>query len=135
MRTLLALSTLILAAPGCSTTNEGAGDCVCTMEFRTIQVRVVDPAGGPAADLDVTVTNTRTGETLDVQQDAAGPAAPGTYTVATDSNVNDVSVEGDELHFRAAGAGRTAEATFVVGRDSCACHIDRREGPDEIVAR
>jgi hypothetical protein len=135
MRILLTLSALVLAAPGCSTVSEGAGDCVCTMEFRTIQVRVVDGAGRPVGDLDVTVTNRRSGEVLDVQQNAAGPAATGTYTVVTDSNVDDVSVEGDELLFRATGQGRTAEATFIVGRDACACHIDRREGPEQIVAR
>jgi hypothetical protein len=135
MRTLLTLSALILAAPGCSTVSEGAGDCVCTMEFRTVQVRVVDAAGQPVGDLDVTVTNQRSGETLDVQQEAAGPPAAGTYTVVTDGNVDDVSVEGDDLLFRATGHGRTAEATFVVGRDACACHIDRREGPEQIVAR
>ena len=136
MRTAFLLATLVIAAPGCSLTRApDAGDCVCTMEFRMVQVRVVDSGGQPAAGLATVVRNVSTGRTVDVSQDAGGTLAPGTYTVVSDSNVEDVTEAGDRLTFRATGGGRTAEGIFVVGRDACSCHIDRREGPEEIVAR
>ncbi len=135
MRIAFVLATLVLAAPGCSLTRPpDAGDCMCTMEFRMVHVRVVDSDGQPVTGLTPVVRNERTGRTLDVSHDG-GALAPGTYTVVSDSNVEDVSEAGDRLTFRATGGGRTAEGVFVVARDACSCHIDRREGPEEIVAR
>jgi hypothetical protein len=100
-----------------------------------VQVRVVDAQGRPVEGLLPTVRNERTGQTLDVRQEDAGTFGTGMYAVATDANVTDVSEDGDRLLFRASGGDVTAEGTFVVGRDACACHIDRRSGPDELVAR
>jgi len=136
MRDALIIAAAVLLSAGCTTAQApGADDCMCTMEFRTVGVEVVDAAGAAVAGLDVTVTNTRTGRHLDVTQDAAGPQAPGRYVVVTDANVDDVGEQGDELLFRAVGQGRTAEGTFVIGRDACACHVDRRSGPERLVAR
>ena len=128
---------LALVLGGCSLirSNDGGDECVCTLEFRTVTVRVVDAAGQPVPGLDVTVTNERTGAVLDVDQANVAPNEQGVYAVVTDGEVNDVSEAGDPLRFRAEGGGRTAEATFVVGRDACACHIDKRSGPEEVTAR
>jgi hypothetical protein len=133
----LALLVALPAVGGCSLTrpNDGPGDCICTMEFRTIGVRVVDAAGQPVTGLAVTVTNERTGAVVEVDQDAAGPPAAGSYVVISDAQVQAVSEAGDRLTFRATGGGRVAEATFVVSRDACSCHIEKESGPDEIVAR
>jgi uncharacterized protein YceK len=141
MRTLLlALCTsAFVLLPGCSlfrsTDGPGPGECPCTMEFRMITVRVVDEAGRPVEGLAVTVRNERTGATLEVRQEDAGAFGAGVYAVATDAHVEDVSEAGDRLAFRASGGGRTAEATVVVARDACACHIEKESGPEEVVAR
>ena len=100
-----------------------------------IHVRVVDAQGRPMEGLVASVRNERTGRTLTVSDTDGGMLTPGTYAVVTDNNVADVSEAGDRLLFRATGGGRTAEGVFVVARDACSCHVDRREGPDEIVAR
>jgi hypothetical protein len=136
MRTSI-FACLTLAIGACTTVNQQPTDpeCgACTMEFRTVQVQVVDAAGTPLAGLDVVVTNERTGSTLDVDQESGG-FGTGMYAVITDSNVNEVSEDGDRLHFRATDGTRVAEGTFVVGRDRCACHIVREEGPEQLVAR
>ena len=100
-----------------------------------VHVRVVDSEGRPVDGLVTTIRNERTGRTLVIGQGDDGTLAPGAYTVITDSNVAEVSEAGDRLLFRATGGGRTAEGVFVVARDACSCHIDRRDGPEEIVAR
>jgi len=105
------------------------------MEFRTITVRVVDDAGRPVEGLAVTVTNERTGAVVEVDQDAAGPPAAGTYVVISDAQVQAVSEAGDRLAFRATDGTRTAEAVVVVSRDACACHVEKESGPEEVVAR
>ncbi len=141
MRALLLALPLALLAGGCSLVRshngepEGSGDCMCTMEYRTIGVRVVDAAGQPVTGLAVTVTNTRTGDVLDVDQSNAAPGTTGAYVVLTDSQVQAVSEAGDTLRFHATGGGRTADAEFVVYRDACACHINKRSGPEQITAR
>jgi hypothetical protein len=112
----------------------GEPECgACTMEFRTVQVRVVDGSGEPIEGLQVVVRNERTGEVLDVNQESGGFGS-GMYAVATDGNVSDVSVEGDQLAFRATDGSRVAEGIFVVGRDECSCHIVRESGPERITA-
>lgn len=125
---------LLLLASGCSLVRNhdgpGDGQCMCTMEFRSVTVNVSDANGVPVSGLAVTVTNERTGAVLDVPQDAM--SGSGTYAVATDGNVSDVSEAGDRLRFHAQGGGRTADAVFVVSRDACACHITKESGPESV---
>jgi hypothetical protein len=104
------------------------------MEFRTVQVQVVDGSGAPIEDMDVVVRNERTGEVLEVDQESGGFGS-GMYAVATDGNVSDLSEEGDRLLFRATDGARVAEGTFVVGRDRCSCHIVRESGPEQLTAQ
>jgi hypothetical protein len=137
MRSVLPVCLAALVASGCTMINpqEANPECgACTMEFRTVQVQVVDTGGTPVQELEVVVRNERTGEILDVDQESGGFGA-GMYAVVTDGNVDDLSETGDRLVFRATDGTLVAEGTFVVGRDRCSCHIVRETGPERLVAR
>ena len=126
-----------VSAAGCTMMNPqpAVPECgACTMEFRTVQVQVVDERGAAIEGMEVVVHNQRTGSELEVDQESGGFGS-GMYAVVTDSNVDDVSEEGDTLHFRATDGARVAEGSFVVGRDRCSCHIVRESGPERLVAR
>ena len=134
LRPLLAAFALVavlpLMAAGCP---PGTAGCACTMEYRTITVRVVDAEGAPVEGLQATVTNETTGRVLDMGEEE--PFEPGAYLVATDAHTNTLSEGGDRLRFRAENDALAAEATFVVGVDDCRCHVDKRSGPAVITAQ
>lgn len=136
MRFVLLACALTLTAAGCTMINQPAGpECgACTMEFRTVQVQIVDDRGAPIEGMDVVVRNERTGIDIELDQESGGFGS-GMYAVVTDGNVHDLSEEGDTLSFRATDGARVAEGRFVVGHDACACHIVRESGPEQIVAR
>jgi hypothetical protein len=130
VRPLLAL-LLAAALPACALFRPASDDpVVCTMEYRTISVEVVDDAGNPVGGLTPTVRNLRTGEVLPFDEGAFG--GEGHYLVATDAHRERLSEEGDRLLFNAAGGGRVAEAEFVVAADPC--HVQKVSGPERIVA-
>lgn len=128
MRPLLLL--LLAALAGCSLFRSD-DPVACTLEFRSYTVRVVNEAGGPVNGLDATVRNTRTGEIFTFA-DEPFPADDGHYLVATDAQFGALSEAGDTVAFHAEGQGLTADASFVFAGGPC--HVEKRSGPDEIVA-
>ncbi len=120
-----------LATSACS---DQASQCACTEEFRTYLVAVVDEAGDPATDVQLTRTNLRTDEVLEPTW--LGQPVPGTYLVADDGLVDAFSSEGDSV--RVQGQQRAASFTtffeFAVD-EPCRCHVEKLSGPDSVVIR
>ena len=122
----------LLALSGCSLllpTNADSG--VCTLEFRTYAVQVVDAQGVPVDRLETTSIVLRTNEIL-ASDPGVSPAQDGRYLVATDADRGAIQRSGDVVRFTAEGPGLRAEATFEFYDDGC--HVVQRSGPAQVVA-
>ena len=69
----------------------------CTQEFRSLGVTFVDKDESSVTVKDVTVTNLRTKKAV-IAKNVIDPGfSPNTYYLATDSNKDDFSTDGDEV--------------------------------------
>lgn len=134
MRLLLPLALLVAACQPAAETPER----VCTMEFRTIGVTVVDSTGAPVASAAVDVIREATGESVvcasEGQEGCVQPAASsgvqggGNFEVMTDAVP--VSEAGETFRVVARHDGLEAEAPFQIGFDGC--HVEKLSGPDTL---
>jgi hypothetical protein len=108
---------------------------ICTQEFRSIPVKFVDTDGKPVAVTDFKAVNIRTKKVLSQDRDQNFPTTEGVYTVASDANLKDLSVEGDIIMVSAKSTLTQAkeEAEFKIVGGVCSCHVHKVSGPDEIV--
>ncbi len=106
--------------------------CVCTEEFRTFAVTVLDDALQPANNVTLTRTNLRTGKVL--EPGWLGLLTPGTYLVADDGLLEEFSSAGDTLRVVGTDEGASFTADFVFAVPApCRCHVELRAGPDTVV--
>lgn len=117
------LLLLGFVAVSCNDEDDCQGDLVCTEEFRTILITVVD-TDGEAVTLDsFTVTNLDTDTVLDVE----GVQGLDGYPIANDAMFNEIPKDGQRIEF--VGLLNGAEVireTFLVGHDCC--HVILLEG-------
>ena len=108
---------------------------VCTEEFRSLGVTFTDKGGNIVAVKEVTAVNLRT-NTAVVAKNMIDPSfAPNTYFIATDSNKDEFSINGDEVKITATSTAtnKTASAIVKISGGICNCHIGKISGPDKIV--
>ncbi|MEM1057492.1 MAG: hypothetical protein AAGI52_18395 [Bacteroidota bacterium] len=128
MRPLL-LAALVALTSGCDTASQYA----CTLEFRTVQVMVRDAFGRPVEGLTARSIVERGQELVLIERtEGSVEGTEGRYTVASDAHLDLLSIEGEDVIFRAEGPGLIAEARYVLADDGC--HIRKEEGPAEITA-
>jgi hypothetical protein len=124
----LAGAVAVLGALAC---DDPAGQCLCTEEFRTFPVTVVDATGAPVSDVTITRTNMRTGAVFEPTW--LGMPVPGTYVVADDGLLDEFSSDGDLVQVTGEKDGATFEAQFEFAvPDPCRCHVDKLAGPDTV---
>ncbi|MEZ4416191.1 MAG: hypothetical protein R3E10_10640 [Gemmatimonadota bacterium] len=104
-------------------------ECVCTEEFRSVTVEVVDPSGAPVEGLSVVVTRLQDGLVLRSRENGGS----GTYMVLDDRARFDVAASGERVRFVAADGVHSVSADFVMATDLCRCHIHKLLGPDRLV--
>lgn len=132
------LLVLVVAVSACKKNNQqkGCSAKACTYEFVSIAINFVDKDGKPVPGTDVKVINKRTNKQIIAGSN--GPAVPGVgpnvFFIATDSNKNDFSTEGDDVEVTAANAttGNTKTTLFKIS-GGCNCHVAKISGPDKIV--
>ena len=130
----LAAAGAALGALATTACEDPASQCVCTEEFRSYPVTVVDAAGDPATDVTLTRTNLRTSEVLEPTW--LGQSVPGTYLVADDGLIDAFSSEGDTVRVTGVQGAATFAADFVFAApEPCRCHVDKLAGPDTVVIR
>jgi hypothetical protein len=101
--------------------------CVCTDEFKSIQLSVLNPAGQPEPGVQVQTTVVRTGTVIHPDQSYN---STGDYTILDDSYVNLLQLRGDKLHVVGSKGGLSFTAEFVARPDGpCRCHIEKVSGP------
>jgi hypothetical protein len=133
---LLCLSALGISACTKNSKNTACNiQQACTEEFRSFGIQFVNSAGDNVEVKDVTVVNLRTNKPI-VARNVLDPGfSPNIYFVATDSNKDEFSSEGDEVKITATstGSNKTAFAIVKISGGSCNCHISKISGPDKIV--
>ncbi|WP_256011962.1 hypothetical protein [Desertivirga xinjiangensis] len=123
---------LVLAA--CQTeTEKVCEDRVCTEEFRSVGVRFLDNKGELLVVNDYQSLNKRTGKVLHSGNPADQPLE-GYYTVASDSDLRELSEKGDVIVVSARHPETEVlkETQFVVSGGRCACHISKISGPEQV---
>lgn len=126
-RTTLGAALLLLAVTsltGCDD-SDPLEQCACTEVFKTISLDLSLPDGSPAEGATVRVELAGSGTVL---IDEANEFERGRYTVATDGMLDQVSVAGTPIRITATLGDLAFETTWLVGKDSCGCHIELREG-------
>lgn len=106
-------------------------DMVCTTEFRMITVKFVDEFGNPQIVKDYTTVNKRTSRSMAQTSNMFGS---GTYVVASDSDLKELSEKGDIVLVSATNPKNNVkiQAEFVISGGLCICHIGKISGPETI---
>jgi hypothetical protein len=123
-----ALLALLLLA--CSDGEMPGPWAVCTEEFRSWVVTVVDDALTPVAGLEVDVTRASTGEPLPYGEPML---QPGSYRIMDDGMSDELEIDGETILVEGAGQGISFEAEYVFGTDAQRCHVEKVSGPDTVV--
>lgn len=132
MKSLLAVIFVIFVIISCSEIDK---DCLCTEEYRTYLVTVVDTLGVPVDSLNITIKD-KDGDELDVQQEPYY-LGEGKYTVLNDSFTHIMCTCGtaQAIYFSATDGSKIANGEFMFNTDDCKCHINKVSGPDTLVLK
>ncbi len=127
------ISFLLLPA-GLACSGDTITNCICTEEFRTFAVTVVDEAGQPVSDAMLTRLNLRSGQVLEPTW--LGLLEPGVYLVADDGHVDAFSSAGDMVRVTGTNGTISFSADFEFASPApCRCHVEQLAGPDTVVMR
>jgi len=135
MYKMLPVLALIMVCSGCTKNQKTAcGTQACTDVFASVGVNFKDKTHKGVNVADYSVTNLRTGQKLTNVISATADFVPGYRVVADDSNLIDLSTDGDELKVSATNptTHEILTATFKVA-GGCNCHVAKKAGPDSIV--
>lgn len=131
MKKLILLAIILITIAAC---NKNEPECICTTEFRTLTVSVVDSLNNPVDSLDVNIVD-EFGRSINPLYKQL-PFQSGLYAVIDDSYVNYLSTEPLLIYFTATDSmGRRAYTFFLVNTDNCKCHVQKISGPDKIVLK
>ena len=105
-------------------------DCICTMEYRSIQVCIVDQKNHPVDSVAATITMVGNGKIY--YWDLQDINHVGLYYIMTDSYTRDFSTTPDTLKLLAEKREAKTSAIFLISTDECHCHIQKNSGPDTL---
>jgi hypothetical protein len=116
------------------TTDSDCKDRICTADFRSITIKFLDDKALDAEVRDFSVVNQRNGERVYTNSGMAANLTKGTYLVVDDGNTKYLSEEGDNLKITgtSVATNQTKSAIIKVTGGTCACHIHKVSGPEQI---
>ncbi len=130
---ILLLSIVLLSACSKNKPQKPAcGSQVCTAIFATVGIHFTDKQGNAIAVENFTVFNLSSNKILT-------PGVPnldlvkGYYIIASDSDKQDFSTDGDNIRVSATdpATNQTKTATFKIS-GGCNCHVGKLSGPDTL---
>jgi hypothetical protein len=107
-------------------------DCVCSLEFRTYLVTVIDTLGNPVDSLEAIITNTR-GKEFNFDELSPPPYMQGAYYVMTDGYENDFTIRPEKILFKGTKDGIEVTGEFYFNTDECRCHVYKIAGQDTLI--
>jgi len=119
---------LLLLVSSCATETE---DCICTQEYRTIIVIILDESGTPVEGLTTSISDEK-GNFYDIEK--VYPLA-GYYPVMSDKYVREFSTIPKKILFTAVSATGEVNGEFFINTDRCKCHVQKVSGPDTLVLK
>ncbi|MEJ2879841.1 hypothetical protein [Pedobacter sp. GR22-6] len=132
-KTLLLL--LFAALMGsCKEENQDCENKICTEVFTSVTIQFVDNKGEAAELKSYSVVNERTGEVLKSSLSATVNLIKGTYIVADDGHLLNLSNDGDQLKVTGTSmeTNQTKSASVKIRGGKCACHIEKVSGASQI---
>lgn len=105
------------------------GDCVCTEQFVTVGVYILDADGHPIGDLRTTVFLLQTGDTLRYD---GFPSVDGYQPIADDRLTQSLRKDGEWVRLEARRDSLLLARDFLIGTDPCRCHVEKWAGPDTL---
>lgn len=127
------IAPALLLATGCASrraaTPEPPGQRVCTMDFRSVGVTLVDGTERPVEDARVEVRRA-SGEIV-TTDGALGRPSMGRYVIADDGTR--VVPSGETFTVNASRDGRAVAGVYRIGHDGC--HITKLSGADTLRLR
>jgi hypothetical protein len=125
---LFFFASVILFLTSCTTETQ---DCICTEEFRTITVLVLDQGNKPVEGLTTTVANEK-GIIYNLPDNST---LPGYYIVMSDKYVLDFSTVAEKILFAGISDSGSVNGEYYINTDRCKCHIQKISGPDTLVLK
>lgn len=125
---LFIFAWVMLLLSSCTTETE---DCICSEEFRTITVLVINQSNKPVEGLTTTVTNEK-GIIYNLPDISP---LPGYYLVMSDSYVGDFSTAAKKILFAGITDSGSVHGEYFINTDRCKCHIQKISGPDTLVLK
>jgi hypothetical protein len=116
---------------------EEPSDCedkICTENFVSVHINFTDKDGKGIPVKNYSAVNQRTGQEIRATGAAYLTLIAGTFIVVTDSDIEKLSAEGDEIKITGTyeATGQTKSAILKVSGGKCACHVEKLSGPDKI---
>jgi len=129
----LPIVLLIIFCSACAKTKQTAcGTQACTDLFASVGVLYKDKNNNGVALTNFTVTDLRTNKRLTNVISASANFVPGYWIIADDSNLKDLTTDGDNIQVTAIGpSGQTLSTMFKVS-GGCNCHVAKISGPDVV---
>lgn len=128
---LLSLATMVLSAASCDKRTDEVPDCsavLCTMEFRSISVKVTDNNNAPVVLDDHYTENVSTGAIIRPENGTT----VGTYVVYSDAGLKTLINQTATFRFVGMKNGNVVvDERYTISGDCC--HINKVSGKDTIV--
>ena len=111
-------------------------DCICSTEFRTYDVIVLDSSGNPIDSLVIRITDSF-GKEFSSNGSFFNPAynSEGKYWIMDDSYIQEFSIRPATIFLEGTKDNKSIEAAFLFNTDECKCHISKLAGPDTVIAQ
>ena len=129
----IAVASLVLFSACRKNTQTACGTQVCTDVFASVGVRFIDKNNSPVQVTGYAVLDLRTNKILYNVISASADLVPGYMIVADDSDLKDLTTDGDNIRVTATNptTGQTLHTIFKIS-GGCNCHVGKVSGPDTI---
>jgi len=127
MKVLILLISFTLLYFACSVTD--VKNYICTTEYRTYTINVIDSSSTPVDSLVTTIRNSR-GKIFTNYQ---FHKELGTYWLMKDSYIQEFTISPTTIIFTGTKDSISVDAGFLFNTDNCKCHVNKVAGPDTLV--
>jgi len=122
---------IALLFPSCTT---DVRDCICTTEFRSYGIIVIDSSSNPVDSLVTRITNSN-GKEFTSHGSYFPNGTEGRYWIMDDSYKNEFRIRPTTFFFEGTKENASAEAAFLINTGECKCHVFKVAGPDTVVVQ